>query len=80
VIENEKTLIAKKKAGKFMSQRQNDQLTAALETEEHRGCTRAIFSIAEWKEGFADDTHMYKKCGRHDEDAESIHNDEEQFT
>jgi hypothetical protein len=23
---------------------------------------------------------MYKKCGRHDEDAESIHNDEEQFT
>jgi hypothetical protein len=79
VIENAKTLVTKEKAGKFKPQRQNEQLTAALGTEEHRGCTRAISSIASWKEGSAEDKHMYKKRGRHDEDAEPANNNEEQF-
>jgi hypothetical protein len=72
-------LIPKKKAGKFKPQHQNNQLIVALETEEHRGCTQAFFSIASWKEGFTDESHLYKKCGRHGEDAEFIDNDEEQF-
>jgi hypothetical protein len=33
-------------------------------------------SIASWKEGFMEDIHMYKKCGRHDIDAESTNNEE----
>jgi hypothetical protein len=70
VIENAKDLITKEKIGKFKSQRQKDQLSAALETEEHRGHTRAISSIASWKEGFAEDMSMYKKRGRHDIQAE----------
>jgi hypothetical protein len=56
-------------------QRQKDQLGIALETKEHQGCTQAVSSIASWKEGFAEDIHMYKKRGRHDIDA----NNEEQF-
>jgi hypothetical protein len=39
VNENTKDLIIKEKTGKFESQRQKDQLSAALETEEHQGRT-----------------------------------------
>jgi hypothetical protein len=58
VIENVKDLITKEKIGKFKPQCQKDQLSIALETEEHRGCTRAISSIASWNEGFTEDIHM----------------------
>jgi hypothetical protein len=78
VIENAKDLVTKEKTGKFKPQHQKDQLGAALETEEHRGHTRAISPIASWKEGFVEDIHLYKKCGRHDIEAESTNN-EEQF-
>jgi hypothetical protein len=78
VIENVKHLITKEKTGKFKSQHQKDQLSAALETEEHQGRTRAISSIASWKEWLVEDIHMYKKRGRHDIEVESINN-EEQF-
>jgi hypothetical protein len=50
VVEKAKTLIPKDKNGKFKSQQERDQLSAALENEEHRGRTRAISSIASWKE------------------------------
>jgi hypothetical protein len=46
VIENVKDLITKEKIGEFKPQRQKDQLSAALETKEHRGCTLAVSSIA----------------------------------
>jgi hypothetical protein len=78
VIENAKDLINKEKTGEFKPQRQKDQLSATLEIKEDRGHTRAISSIALWKEGFAEDIHMYKKHGRHDIQAESANN-EEQF-
>jgi hypothetical protein len=78
VIENAKYLITKEKTGKFKLQRQKDQLSAALKTEEHRGRTQVISSIAAWKEGFSEDIHMYKKHGRHDIEAEYVNN-EEQF-
>jgi hypothetical protein len=79
VIENDKDLITKEKADKFKPHHQKDQLSTTLETKEHRGCTRAISSIASWEEGFVKDIQMYKKCGRHDKDAESTNNNEEQF-
>jgi hypothetical protein len=78
VIENAKDLVTKEKTDGFKPQHQKDQLSTAFETKEHRGCTRAISSIASWKEGFMEDIHMYKKHGRHDIDVESTNN-EEQF-
>jgi hypothetical protein len=50
VDEKAKTLTAKEKTGEFMSQLERDQLSTTLENEEHRGHTRAISSIALWKE------------------------------
>jgi hypothetical protein len=62
VVEKAKTLTANEKTGEFKSQCERDQLSIALKNEEHRGRTRAISSIASWKEGFADESHLYKKC------------------
>jgi hypothetical protein len=39
VIKNAKDLVTKEKVGKFKQQRQKDQLSAALKTEEHQGRT-----------------------------------------
>jgi hypothetical protein len=78
VIENAKNLVTKEKTDKFKLHCQKDQFNAALETKEHRGRTRAISSIAPWKQRFTMDIHMYKKRGRHDIDVESANN-EEQF-
>jgi hypothetical protein len=78
VIENAKYLITKEKISEFKPHRPKDQLNAVLKTKEHRGHTRVVSSIASWKEGFAEDIHIYKKHGRHNIDAESVNN-EEQF-
>jgi hypothetical protein len=78
-IENVKDLVTKLKAGKIKLQCQKDQLSAALETEEERGHTRASSLIASRKEGIAEDSHMCKKRGRHNKDVEPVNNDEEQF-
>jgi hypothetical protein len=75
MIEKSKTLTAKEKTGKFKSQWERDQLSAALKNEEHHGHTRAISSIASWKEGFVDESHLYKKCKAQ----EIAHNAEETF-
>jgi hypothetical protein len=39
VIENAKDLITQEKTDEFKPQRHKDQLSAALDTEEHRGHT-----------------------------------------
>jgi hypothetical protein len=75
IIEKAKTLTAKEKTDEFKSQRERDQLSAALENKELHGCTRAISLIASWKEGFVDESHLYKKRRTH----EPTHNDEETF-
>jgi hypothetical protein len=75
VVKKAKTLIAKEKTGEFKSRQERDQLSTALENEEHHGRTRAISSIASWKKGFAEKSHMYKKCKTH----EIAHNTEETF-
>jgi hypothetical protein len=74
-IEKAKTLTAKEKTGEFKSRRERDQLSVALENEEHRGRTRAISSIVSWKEGFADESHLYKKH----KTQEIVHNTKETF-
>lgn len=61
VVERAKDIAAKEKEGKFKPNGQNDQLTAALGTEEHRGRTRAVFSRASWRLGFPDDASSDKK-------------------
>jgi hypothetical protein len=76
VVEKAKTLTAKEKTNKFKSQWKRDQLSIALENGEYRGRTRAISSITSWKEGFADESHMYKKRKTH----VIAHNAEETFT
>jgi hypothetical protein len=78
-IDDNRQLVTKDKAAKFKLQSQKDHLSIALKTEKHRGCTRAISSIASWKKGFMEDIHMYKKLGRHDTNTESANNDKEQF-
>jgi hypothetical protein len=75
VVEKAKTLSVKEMTGKFQSQWERDQPSAALENEEHCGRTRAISSIASRKEGFADGSHMYKKHKTHG----IAHNVEETF-
>jgi hypothetical protein len=75
VVEKGKTLAAKEKTDEFKSQRERDQLSVALKNEEHRGRTRVISSIASWKEGFTDESHLYKKRKTH----EIVHNAEETF-
>jgi hypothetical protein len=51
-------LAAKERTGEFKSQQERDQLSAALENEEHRDHTWVISSIASWKDGFVDESHM----------------------
>jgi hypothetical protein len=75
VVEKAKTLTTKEKTGDFKSQWERDQLSAALKNEEHCGRTRTISSIASWKDGFVDLSHMYKKLKTH----EIAHNVEETF-
>jgi hypothetical protein len=66
IIEKAKTLATKEKIGELKSLQERDQLSAALKNKEHHGRTRAISSIACWKEGFADESHMYKKHKTHE--------------
>jgi hypothetical protein len=75
VVEKAKTLTAKEKTGEFKSQQERDQFSVALKNEEHHGHTRAISSIASWKEGFAYESHLYKKR----KTQEIAHNTEEIF-
>jgi hypothetical protein len=75
VVEKAKTLTAKDRTGEFKSHRERDRLSAALKNEEHRGHTRAISSSVLWKEGFVNESHMYKKRQTH----EIVHNAEETF-
>jgi hypothetical protein len=75
VVEKAKTLAAKEKTGEFKSQQKRDQLSVVLENEEHRGHTRVISSIASWKKGFVDESHLYKKR----KTQEIAHNAEETF-
>jgi hypothetical protein len=75
VVEKAKTLATNEKIVEFKSQWERDQLSIAIENEEHRGRTRAISLIASWKKGFVDERHLYKTHKTH----EIVHNTEETF-
>lgn len=53
------------KAGKWVPNREIYSLRLAIGTKEHRGRVRGISSKLSWKEGFAEDRHMYKKYDRY---------------
>jgi hypothetical protein len=51
VLQWVKNLLVLCKEGKFKPNHQNDQLTATLQSDEHRGCIRVVSSMALCKEG-----------------------------
>jgi phosphoenolpyruvate carboxylase len=75
MIEKAKSLTAKEKTSEFKSQQEGNQLSAKLKNEEHHDHTRAFSSTASWKEGIAEESHLYKKRRTH----ELAQNDEEAF-
>jgi hypothetical protein len=50
-----KNLVVLHKEGKFKPNCQNDQLAAALQSEEHQGRIQVVSLMASWKEGFLED-------------------------
>jgi hypothetical protein len=56
---------AKQRLGLFQSDRENDQLNAALGNLEHTGHIRGIGSQMSWKHGFLKDFASYKKRDRY---------------
>ena len=63
---------AQQRLGLFKSERENDQLTAALGTPEHTGRVRAVASQMPWKQGFPKDGSSYKKRDRYKKTMEEI--------
>jgi hypothetical protein len=60
-----KTLVAQGSDGSFFGVRENDILTAALETPEHRGRVRDLSSSHGWGKGFGEEfARMYMKKRR----------------
>ncbi|KAJ1277319.1 hypothetical protein BS78_05G285700 [Paspalum vaginatum] len=69
VVKQIKLWAEKEKEGTFVSDRENDCLTQGLGTPEHGGRVRGISSKKNWKHGFTQDVHRYK---RHDHFKEQI--------
>ncbi|KAJ1276978.1 hypothetical protein BS78_05G258600, partial [Paspalum vaginatum] len=65
VVERIRFWAEKEKEGKFISDRENDDLTKGLGTKEHGGRVRGVSSKVNWKEGFTEDRHKYKKHDRY---------------
>jgi hypothetical protein len=56
---------AKQRPSLFQSDRENDQLNAALDNPEHTGRIHGIGSQIPWKHGFLKDSTSYKKRDRY---------------
>jgi hypothetical protein len=65
VIEKALQVTAKQRLGLFKSDRENDQLNAALGNLEHTGCIRGMGSQMSWKHGFPKDSTRYEKHDRY---------------
>jgi hypothetical protein len=73
VAERVKTLTAQGSDGSFSEVREDDVLTAALETLEHRGQVRGVSSSLSWGKGFGEEfTGMYKKKRNKRSDAHDV--------
>jgi hypothetical protein len=58
------TTIAEVQEGKFQPDRENDELTKALENAEHTGQTRGLGATTPWRTGFPDDSESYRSQAR----------------
>jgi hypothetical protein len=56
---------AKQRLDLLQSDRENNQLNAALGNTEHTRRIHSISSQMPWKHGFLKDSTRYKKCDRH---------------
>jgi hypothetical protein len=56
---------AKQRWGLFQSNRENDQLNAALGNPEHIECICSVGSQMSWKHSFLKDSTSYNKCDRY---------------
>ncbi|KAJ1257151.1 hypothetical protein BS78_K194400 [Paspalum vaginatum] len=65
VVKRIKFWAEKEKEGKFVSDREKDCLTRGLGTKEHGGQVRGLSSKKNWKQGFSEDIHKYKKHDRY---------------
>jgi hypothetical protein len=62
VADRVKTLVAQGSDASFSWVREDDILTVALETPEHRGRVRGVSSSLGWGKGFGEEfTRMYRK-------------------
>jgi hypothetical protein len=68
-----KTLAAQGSDGSFSGVREDDILTVALETPEHRGQVRGLSSSLGWGKGFGEEfAGMYKKKRKRSSDAHDV--------
>jgi hypothetical protein len=68
-----KTLAAQGSDGSFSGVREDDILTVALETPEHRGQVRCLSSSLGWGKGFGEEfAGMYKKKRKRSSDAHDV--------
>jgi hypothetical protein len=73
VADRVKTLAAQGSDGSFSGVREDDTLTAALETPEHRGRVRGVSSSLGWGKGFGEEfAGMYRKKRNKRSDAHDV--------
>jgi hypothetical protein len=73
VADRVKTLAAQGSDGSFSRVRENDILTATLETPEHRGQVRGVSSSLGWGKGFGEEfAGMYRKKRNKRSDAHDV--------
>jgi hypothetical protein len=73
VVDRVKTLAAQGSDGSFSGVREDNNLTAALETPEHRGRVRGVSSSLGWSKGFGEEfTGMYRKKRNKRSDAHDV--------
>jgi hypothetical protein len=76
VAERVKTLVAQGSDGSFSGVREDNILTATLETPEHRGRVRGVSSSLGWAEGFGEEfAGMYRKKRNKRSDAHDVMTD-----
>ena len=66
-----KNIVTQQQAGTFVPDRDRDELTYALGKPEHSGRVREVSSKTNWKDGFKQDAHTYKKRDRYKEGIDS---------
>jgi hypothetical protein len=66
-----KNIVTQQQAGTFVPDRDRDELTYALGKSEQSGRVWGVSSKTNWKDGFKQDAHTYKKRDRYKEEIDS---------